>query len=370
VFTEHLRSCGVLGHDVEIKPQTRVIGLKAQSIRSFQRYLGYLIVATEGGGLHLISAADPRESSHVVVPGLEGQDVRFVAVPPKGDSRRKVLVSTTKGVALVDLLPEVSVAWLYENTSPRQYSFGAFVRNGALVFACTAGEATTQVSFMREPLSSPNLVSSEQVSGLVAPDVIALEDGRVFFRTRLTGFLYGSETREVREYACLFPLDQAGIGQNFDGRVFVPAEENMGVFQIASGDFWKLGAELIEPFSYVLDAQLNRLLVTDNDGLKVVNSQNGDLMWDSAKAIGATLVAGSCAPVLTADGVLVAGATTMGQSRLVRMRPQGAHGDLTVLVGGLEGRPRALVPTGTGLAMAVDVPGLHPEGRLLIVETA
>jgi hypothetical protein len=237
--------------------------------------------------------------------------------------------------------------------------------DGALIIASNQSLSATEVIYLRAPLQSSSVVTSTTVDHGVAPSIITLPSSEVFFHTPVAGHICGRDGT-VTSYPSAVPLTAHGHAVLADDKIYIPADDSIAVFQVPSGDFWRLPTELAQPFECVFDREDQRLLVADMEGVKSLDALSGQVKWDSRTALGFTFLAGQVRPVRVRDELLIAGATSQGQSRVQGVTTYGS-GDVRVIAE-LDGAiPHSLEPVGSGLAVSVSLPGLHPRGEVRIV---
>ena len=336
-------------------------------ILHLDRAWGLLLVGVEESGLFIYSAADPLATEPLHL--LDGESVFATAHAVMGErpaeERPRLLATTPRGVAQITLLPQPEVDWVYQSEADRIPRHAAFVHDGAIIVASSQSLSATEVIYLRAPLRSPSVVSSTTVEHTPGLDIITLPSSDLFFHTQSAGHVCGLDGT-VTSHPSAIPLTTNAHAVLADDKIYVPAGGSIAVFQAQSGDFWRLPTELAQPFQCIFDRDDQRLLIADMEGVKSLGALDGQVKWDSRTALGFSFLAGQVPPVRIRDELVIAGSTSLGQSRVQGVTPFGT-GDIRVIAE-LDGAvPLALQPVATGLAVSVSIPGLHARGEVRIV---
>lgn len=360
-LARHCRQCGepvsfeevflgslVDGKVVEGNPPEGVepqeIGLEntgATALSAALRYLGMLVLSTRDGGLIILSAVDP---SGIASVHLVGQTVISLSVDPCG-MQRMILAVTDSEVLLLTLLPSPEVHRVMELPKPgRELSTAWLVRNGAVVLVNDAEAGKSRLEHYGVSRAAKSwdvrLLRTEPLDHPVSLCGHALPDSRVIFHSKRRCYVFDAEHGRLDFIETKFDLHLTGETQHAGGRVFVHAADDMAVINLRpGGSASKLSAQLAAPFKFSVDERSNRIFVADLEGLKVVDALSGEVKWNYESAYGAPVAASFFAPLLLdGAGVVFAGTTPGGETRLLRVEPK-ADGRHDVLVRGLPGNP-------------------------------
>jgi len=358
------------GSEIDPVPVFDTSQVGAGQILHLSREWGLLLVGLEEGGLWAFNAVDPLGSRPAQLLGAESilaVDAGVVGNEPT-DQRPCLLAVAQTRVAVVNLRSDISVDWIYSSETGARPSHAALTPTGAVVFAFNESQSSTDVISFRASFGAFSPVDTQTVEGRVGPVVAPLPNGAHFFHTHEAGYIL-SPDGALRSCQSPFRLSLKRSVVQRGERIYMVAGDSVVVFNHLSGEFVRFGQPLEEPFEMLLDHDTNRLLVADMSGIKMMDALGGDVLWDSVTALGFSLLCGQVRPRRLGGELLVAGSTQLGQQRIVATRFLGRPDARTVA--DLDGStPRALELAGTGLVVAVTVPGLRPHGELRLVGRA
>lgn len=248
------------------------------SLTFLQDYYGYLLIGTERAGLIISNSMAPKKELLRVDTGGE----RVVAVSAYKKPKENILILTAKDTVYeVDILNPSEPKPIYR-CLPGSHNYRAAIDTGAGILVCEHDENSQEFKLNIAGSAQPAVLSYDELS-----QPVQVSDEYAFFHSSSMCWLYNlydnanpvtieASEKLSPEKSSFFSAETQEILIGSDHNIYkISASSPRGLHRLTETNLFQFD------YTPILDGQ--EILVAHQNGLTIINSYNGRVVWEMSQ---------------------------------------------------------------------------------------